>query len=304
MYHLATVAPIVRRIRIPLSRDQIMLLMAAINEIFLGIDIYLAHNISGTIVPREWIPIIFGPVAGGLLLFAGLVAIKQRPLATLIATLVLLGSIIVGLLGAYFHVIRATLPNAAPEEQFTVRLLVWGPPILGPLMFALTGLLGISAAYVEDPPDSGRLRLLGNRTLQMPYSKTRAYFFIVSLGCLSTVISSVLDHARTHFENDWLWLPTAVGVFATIVAFMLGYLNRPHRWDLLIYTASMLLLILVGLVGAVLHIDDNLTTRGTFVAERFIRGAPILAPLLFANMGSLGLFVLLDPRSETLPSEG
>jgi len=171
-------------------------------------------------------------------------------------------------------------------------------------MFALTGLLGISAAYVEDPPDSGRLRLLGNRTLQMPYSKTRAYFFIVSLGCLSTVISSVLDHARTHFENDWLWLPTAVGVFATIVAFMLGYLNRPHRWDLLIYTASMLLLILVGLVGAVLHIDDNLTTRGTFVAERFIRGAPILAPLLFANMGSLGLFVLLDPRSETLPSEG
>ena len=76
MYHLATVFPSVRRIgRLPLSRDQLMLLMAAINEIFLGIDIYLAHSISGTIVPNEWIPIIFGPIAGVLLLLAGLIAI-------------------------------------------------------------------------------------------------------------------------------------------------------------------------------------------------------------------------------------
>ncbi len=64
MYHLATVFPPIRRVRIPLSRDQIMLLMAAVNEIFLGIDIYLAHSISGTIVPNEWIPIIFGAVGG------------------------------------------------------------------------------------------------------------------------------------------------------------------------------------------------------------------------------------------------
>jgi len=123
MYHLATVAPIVRRIRIPLSRDQIMLLMAAINEIFLGIDIYLAHNISGTIVPREWIPIIFGPFAGGLLLFAGLVAIKQRPLATLIATLVLLGSIIVGLLGPTS--MSSALPCPTPRRKNSSPCACW-----------------------------------------------------------------------------------------------------------------------------------------------------------------------------------
>src|SRR3990172_6102757 len=106
MYHLATIATPVKRLPIPLSRDQFMLLMAAINEIFLGVDIYLAHNISGTIVPREWIPIIFGPVAGAMLLLAGVIALKQRPLATVLATLVLAGSIAVGLLGAYFHLVR------------------------------------------------------------------------------------------------------------------------------------------------------------------------------------------------------
>jgi len=60
----------------------------------------------------------------------------------------------------------------------------------------------------------------------------------------------------------------------------------------------MMLLIVVGVLGAGLHILDNLTARGQFVMERFIRGAPFLAPLLFANMGALGLIALLDPEEK------
>lgn len=298
MYPLAAVFPQVRRIRLPLSRDQLMLLMAAINEIFLGIDIYLAHSISGTIVPREWIPIIFGPAAGVLLLLAGLLALRNRPAATLIATVVFIASGVVGLLGSYFHIARAALPAAPVGQRLTVSLLVWAPPVLGPLMFGLVGILGISAAWVEDPPDSGRLLLLGGRTLQLPYSKTQAYFLLVGLGALSTVISSVLDHARTNFENPWLWLPTVIGLFAAVVAVTLGLVRRISRGDIMIYVAAMVLMILVGLVGAWLHVSDSLTSESRFVAERFIRGAPVLAPLLFSNIGALGLIALLSPREE------
>lgn len=300
MYHLATIAPVVRRVRIPLSRDQAMLLMMAVNEFLLAVEIFVAHNISGTIRPYEWIPIIFGPIAGALLLVAGVIAIKQRPTATIMATLIFLASIAVGLLGAYFHLIRAALPDAPSGEKLTVRLLVWGPPLLGPLTFALVGVLGISAAFVEEPPDSGRLRLFGRWTIRLPLSKTQAYFMLVGLGILATVISSVLDHARTNFENPWLWIPTTAGVFGTLVGITLGTIRRPNRSDLTIYAVTMILLILVGMVGAVLHIQDDLTSRGEFVAERFVRGAPVLAPLLFSNMGAIGLIVLLDPRSETL----
>jgi hypothetical protein len=296
MYHLAAVFPPVQRIRRwPLSRDQLMLLMMAINEIFLGIDIYLAHSISGTIVPNEWIPIIFGPIAGVLLLLAGLIALRQRPLATVMATVVFVGSIGVGLLGAYFHIVRAILPTAPAGQQVTIPLLVWAPPILGPLTFSLVGLLGLSAAWVEDPPDSGVLVLLGGYRLQLPYSKTRAYFFMVGLGTLATVISSVLDHARTGFEAPSLWAPTAIGVFGTVVAVMLGALDRPTRADLTIYTVTMFLLIGLGVVGSALHVNANLIAGGTIVGERFVRGAPFLAPLLFSNMGALGLLALLDP---------
>jgi hypothetical protein len=144
---------------------------------------------------------------------------------------------------------------------------------------------------------------LGGLHVRLPLSKTRAYFLMLGLGTMVTTISSVLDHARTGFDNPFLWIPTTVGVFATVVQVTLGYIERPTRSDLITYTGAMLLMIVTGLVGAVLHVEDNLTASGAFVAERFIRGAPFLAPLLFANMGMLGLLVLLDPRSEMLPDE-
>lgn len=296
---LAELSPSLERVRrrlLPLTRDQMMLLMAAANEIFLGVDTYLAHSISGAIRPYEWIPILFGLIAGALLLLAGLIALKRRQVASILATGILGASILVGLLGAYFHLQRALLPDALPGERVTVELLVWAPPILGPLMFSLTGLLGISAAWVEHPPDSGILLLGERKRLVLPYSKSQAYFFLVGLGSLATVISSVLDHARTDFVNPWLWVPTVSGVFASVVASYMGVLDRRRRADLAVFSATMGLMILVGIVGAVLHVLEDLTASGAFVAERFIRGAPFLAPLLFANMGSLGLFVLLGPQ--------
>ena len=297
-YHLATVFPAIKRVRLPFTRDQLVLVMMAINLFFLSVDIYLAHSISGTIVPNEWIPIIFGMVGGALLVLAGLIALQNRPLDTIIATVTLLISIVVGLLGAYFHWVRGILPTGPVGQRITLDLLVWAPPIFGPLMYSFVGIFGLSAAWVEDPPDSGILVMMGGRRLQLPYPKTQAYFYIIGMAALATVASSVLDHARLNFADPWLWVPTLIGVFGSVVAVVLGALDHPTRADLISYIIAMLLLIVVGAVGAVLHIGGNLTSQGVVVIERFIRGAPFLAPLLFANVGTLGLIVLLDPREE------
>ena len=298
MYHLATVFPPIRRIRIPVTRDQAMLLMLALNELLLGLETFLAHSTSGTIMPKEWIPIIFGPVAGTLLFLAGVLAIRKRSLATVIASLIYLASIVVGLLGIYFHLVRAVLPYAPLGERVSIPLFVWAPPILGPLTFALVGLMGLSAVWMEQPSDSGTLHLLGGRKLRMPFSKTSAFFFMVGLGTLATVVSSVLDHARTNFENPWLWLPTGIGIFGTVVALLLGAINTPRRSDLVIYVVAMVLLILVGMTGVVLHILHNLAQESAIVVERFLRGAPFLAPMLFSDMGAIGLVILLDPKEK------
>ncbi|NWF68284.1 MAG: hypothetical protein HXY40_04300 [Chloroflexi bacterium] len=299
MNHLATVFPALSRVRrLPLTRDQLMLLLAAVNQIFLAIDIYLAHSISGVIQPNEWIPIIFGALAGAALLLAGLIALANRPLATVIANAVLLASIVVGLMGVYFHLVRAGIIGGGSETGAALNLLVWAPPFLGPLAFALVGALGISAAWIEDPADSGRLRLFGQRHVQMPYSKTRAYFLIVSLFALITVISSTLDHARSNFANPSVWLPAVAGVFATASAVTLGFIAKPTATDVLVYTLAMLVMIVIGLLGFLLHLNTNLVAQNTILVERFIRGSPLLAPLLYANVGLLGLVALLDPAEK------
>jgi hypothetical protein len=119
---------------------------------------------------------------------------------------------------------------------------------------------------------------------------------MVSVGILITLISSVLDHARTGFRNPWLWLPLASSVFALVVTVGISFLAQPSRGDWLTYAGALALLVLVGMVGAGLHVGANLTHQNTFVFERFLRGAPLLAPLLFTNMGMLGAVVLLDPE--------
>lgn len=272
-----------------------MLLMLAVNELFLGVDTYLAHSLSGTIRPYEWIPIYFGPIAGALLALAGLLALRQRAFANTLATLVFIASATVGLLGAYFHIVRTVLPDAPAGAQVTLDLFVLAPPVLGPLAFALVGLLGVSAAWMEDPQDSGRLRLPGGLHLQLPYAKTNAYFFAVCMGILVALISSVLDHARAGYTNPWLWLPTGVGVFALVVAALMGMEARPLRGDALTYLLAMALLIAVGLIGAALHVLADVGLNNALIAERFLRGAPFMAPLLYCNMGLLGLIVLLSP---------
>ncbi|NDJ34047.1 MAG: hypothetical protein GYB64_05230 [Chloroflexi bacterium] len=286
------------RLALPVSRDQVMLLMVAVNLFFLGLDTYLAHLISGTIVPREWIPIGFGVAGGILMVGAGLVALRSRMTANIIATVVMLASIAVGVLGTYFHLVRAALPFAPAGERLSTNLLIWGPPIAGPFAFVMVGLLGLSAAWQEDPADSGVLVLPGNVRLQLPYSKTRAYFYIVSMGILAALVSAVLDHARTGYTEGIavFWIPLAAGVFGTVVAAMMGFIEKPTSIDFITYITTMGLMILVGVVGFYFHIQADIGARGEIVIERFLRGAPVLAPLLFANMGMLGLIALLAPK--------
>jgi hypothetical protein len=65
----------------------------------------------------------------------------------------------------------------------------------------------------------------------------------------------------------------------------------------------MLLMILVGFTGLGLHIAENLASGGVIVGERFIRGAPFLAPLLFSDIGAIGLIALMDPLERSTENQ-
>ncbi|MCE1255376.1 MAG: hypothetical protein LWX83_17745, partial [Anaerolineae bacterium] len=168
MYLLAEVFPFVRRLRLPFNRDQMILLMVAFNELMLGVDTYLAHSVSGTLRFYEWIPVVFGIGAGITLFAAGLIAIKQRLLANHIASFIFLVSLLVGVLGSYFHISRDILVNAPAGQQLMANLVLFGPPFFCPITFAIVGWMGMSAAWQEFPIDSGILFLSAVKKINMP----------------------------------------------------------------------------------------------------------------------------------------
>ena len=247
---------------------------------------------SGGIKPTEWLPIVFGLVAGVVLLFAGALAARNRSAATILANVVFIASIVVGVLGAYFHLNRTVLLDGDLISLRAVSTLIWAPPAIGPMFFVLIGVLGISAAWIESPADSGRLRLLGERTVQMPYSKTRAYMLIVALFVLATLISSVLDHARLRFENPWVWLPLAAALFGLTTSLFVGVVEAPSSADLATHVAAMLLLIAVGLVGFLFHAEASTTSAGQLVIERFFARIAYFGAASFRKCGRDGIIAI------------
>jgi hypothetical protein len=298
MFYLADILPFLKRIKkLPLTRDQLFLIIAAVNEFFMGLDTYSAHVLNGTIHWNEWIPIVFGTTAGILLLFACLIARKKRGLANILATIVFLASIAVGFMGSFFHITRGAILPAGPIlERLHISFLIWAPPAMAPLAFVMVGVLGISAAWVEDPVGSGKLRISAGRSIQMPFSKTQAYFWMICFGILVTLVSAALDHARSGYVNPWLWLPLLTPVFAATVSLLLGLKKTLDYGEIWIFFIAMLLMGLVGVLGFFLHLNENLTQTNWQVLERYLRGAPFLAPLLYANMAAMGLIVLVDPH--------
>ncbi len=273
------------------SRDQWMMGLVALAEMGLGVEIGLAHLEDGHLTPWEWVPVVGGLVIGGVLLLAGWLSLKRERLAAWTASVALAAGAGLGLAGAYFHAVRAGVVSGSWVARPDVFL--WAPPLMGPLAFVMLSWLGWSALAREDPPGSGCLRLWGRRWC-LPYSKTRAYFFIVSLGILIAVVSSTLDHARRGLEHPLTWAALAVGVFAMMVAATMGWLDRPGRGDALTYRVAMLLLVLTGVAGSAVHIWVNLEGTIALVPERFMRGAPPLAPLLYTLMGLMGLLAMWE----------
>ncbi len=288
--------PGIGEINMPFSRNDLLLILVAFNEIMIGVESYLAHLISGGIKPAEAIPVFFGPLAGLTLLGALFLRLKRNAITT--SSLIIIGvaalSIGVGILGSAFHWERDLAPTDLPGSRLRWNWLIYGPPALAPLAFAGVGLMGIIASLEDTKPESGRLQIPGLITLRTPLKQTQQLLWLVALGMLAATISSFMDHGRTDFEDVFVWIPVVTGVFATIVTLLMAIYPQRTSSDYQIFFWTMMMMIVVGVLGAGLHINADLAEgTGEVVTDRLIRGAPPMAPLLFANMAMLGLITMI-----------
>lgn len=99
-----------------------------------------------------------------------------------------------------------------------------------------------------------------------------------------------------HFEDPWQWLP--LGILAVVLLAIPAVFRRPRRGALRAFRALMLLCVVAGAIGVVLHVKGNVeweleqdpALRGLALFWQAIRGAtPALAPGAMAQLGLVGL---------------
>lgn len=260
-------------------------LFALSNVAFLAVDIFIAHASNGFAHWAEWVPFGFSLTATVLLASAMLLggptphppqgegrdAEGPRPrVARWLGLAVGYGAVLVGVAGLLFHL------DSQFFGQQTLKNLVYAAPFAAPLAYAGVGLL-----LILD-------RMVDARSVEW----ARWVVLLALGGFIGNFVLSLTDHAQNGFFVRAEWIPVASSAMAVgiLVAVLLVYDNRPL---LRLCAWVMGAQVVVGVLGALLHGRTNLARPRQSLWEGFLYGAPVFAPLLFADLAILAVLALL-----------
>lgn len=262
---------LVERLR-GLSPHFLVELFATGNIAFLALDIYLAHLENDFARPMEWLPVIFS-CAAPLLLLPGLFRGRyQGGVFRALGYGVGIAAVLVGVAGMLLHL------ESAFFEIRTLKSLVYTAPFVAPLSYVGVGLL-----------------LILNRMEPRASADFGPWvLFLATSGFVGNLALSLLDHAQNGFFSQVEWIPVVAAAFG--LAFFSTALLRRGRPFLKLSLGVAALQAAVGLLGFALHLAANLAEPHIPLRDRMIYGAPIFAPLLFADLAALaalGLWQML-----------
>jgi len=254
------------------------------NIAFLAVDIALAHSLNAFRHRAEWVPIVFSLATAPLLVLAMAIggpsptlrgredtgsAGRRQRLARRIGLAVGWGSVLVGVAGLLWHL------HADFFQEQTLKNLVYTTPFAAPLAYTGLGLLLILN------------RMIDARTIEW----AQWVVLLAAGGFVGNFVLSLADHAQNGFFEPSEWIGVVAAAFA--IGFLAAILefsdNRPLRG---LCAAVMAIQVVVGLAGFYLHARGNLTRPAAGLWEKSVDGAPIFAPLLFADLGVLAVLGL------------
>lgn len=238
----------------------------AANLLFLGFDIILAHSINSFAEPVEYAP-LFVSLIGGALLVINLLRPSILPPYTV--AVIAWVSVITGIAGFIYHL----------ESQFfqslSIRSLVYTAPFVAPLAYSGIGLLLIMRRMVSASEPNFSLWII----------------FMAAGGFAGNFILSLADHAQNGFYNVFEWVPVISAAFATTFLTVIFFI-QPVREYIRLTEKVMWAQVAVGFAGFLFHLYAIITRFQSDVLTRFIYGAPLFAPMLFADIAMLGLLGL------------
>jgi hypothetical protein len=263
-------------------------------------------------------PVILSPA----LLAASVAGAANRKAARTVLPIVSALTIADGLVGFVFHV--RGVHRKPGGWRLPVTNIVMGPPIMAPLLFAVSGYLGLIAAFLrreDDPevaetpgardakasPRAAWMSLLPRsitaetRTLEQDIREGQFQkHMAAAMACAA--LCSGFESLYSHYENDFQykklqWSPIILTPIMAAAGF--GAVKSRTVARTLLPAASVAA-ILDGSVGFFFHARGILRRPGgaKLPLYNLIYGPPAFAPLLFAASGFLGLLASLLRREE------
>ena len=259
--------------RLAADRRRLVELFVLSNLAFLVLDVWIAHSVNAFRHPLEWLPVVFAAAGSAVLAVAVAAGWRRRgALWRWLGHAVGWAAIAVGVGGLLLHL------EGRFFQQTTLEGLVYSAPFAAPLAFAGLGFL-LLADRMLPPGDA---------------SWGRWVLFFALGGFVGNFALSLADHAQNgfFFAREWISVAAAalaVGFLAVAVA-----KRRPNRALVAGCWWVLAAQVLVGLLGFAWHLAAAFEGPAESLATNALYGAPLFAPLLFADLAALAALGLWE----------
>lgn len=288
-------------------------LITAFSSLLAGLEVTYEHYRGSYGQQIMYTPVIISPI----LTIAGVWGALSRRAARTFLPIVSLITMIDGIIGFYFHVRGiARKPGGWRIPIFNV---IMGPPVFAPLLFAISGFLGMIASLLRREDDVRHTTLPG---IPRPRSAwfgwlprklvkegividqdVREGRFQRVLGVATAVSAffSGIEALYSHYKNNFSYRVQWTPVLLTPVLMIAGigtWWSRTIARTLL--PLASVLALLNGGIGFLYHVRGVIRRPGGLKKPFYniVYGPPIFAPLLFAASGFLGVLASLLRRAD------
>jgi len=288
-------------------------LITAFSSLLSGLEVTYEHYIGSYSQQIMYTPVFLSIV----LVSTSIGAVFNRWLARIALPIVSLLTMLDGAIGFFLHI--RGIQRKPGGWRIPIVNIVMGPPILAPLLFAISGFLGMITTFLrheddlpQPPPDHIRRKrplridLLPQEitqdvsTLEQEIREGRFQRLMAVAAAIAAVCSGV-ESLYSHYKNAFTyrieWTPIILTP-ALIIAGLGAIWSRTIARTLLPVTSVLALL--DGALGFFYHARGILRRPGgaKLPVYNMLYGPPIFAPLLFAATGFLGLLASLLRRAK------
>jgi len=288
-------------------------LIAGLSSVLAGLEVSYEHY-RGSYSNR----IMYTPVIlSGALAGAGIWGFFSRWAATWVLRSVSAVTLLDAVIGFGFHI--RGVHRKPGGWRLPVNNIVMGPPLFAPLLFGVSGYLGLLASFLRRGPGSDK-----DERKQFP-TAAHANHWAVRMGqphqkigwrqdiregkfqkhlALATGASAffsgfeaLYSHYKNNFRYKVQWSPIVITpLLMAASAGAVGSRKIAHTW----LPAVSALALLDGGIGFFYHARGVMRRPGGLKKPVYniLYGPPIFAPLLFAASGFLGLLASLMRREE------